>query len=69
MAHHRSPDSLLDELRSFGQFRTPTQVTAFGDGLVTRTYEIIAGDRRLSASVLVLPNGQIEQFIVQATGS
>jgi CubicO group peptidase (beta-lactamase class C family) len=40
------------------------------DGLVTRTYEIIAGDRRLSASVLVLPNGQIEQFIVKvATGS
>ena len=40
------------------------------DGLATRIYEIIAGDRRLSASVLVLPNGQIEQFIVQgATGS
>jgi hypothetical protein len=35
------------------------------DGLVTRTYEIIAGERHLSASVLVLPNGQIEQFIVQ----
>lgn len=35
------------------------------DGLVTRNYEIAAGDRRLSASVLVLPNGQIEQFIVQ----
>ena len=35
------------------------------DSLVTRNYEIAAGDRRLSASVLVLPNGQIEQFIVQ----
>jgi hypothetical protein len=40
------------------------------DGLVTRTYEIVVGDRRLSASVLVLPNGQIEQFIVRgAAGS
>jgi CubicO group peptidase (beta-lactamase class C family) len=36
-------------------------------GIVTRTYEIVARDRRLSASVIVLPNGQIEQFIVRDT--
>ena len=39
-------------------------------GIVTRTYEIVARDRRLSASVIMLPNGQIEQFIVRdAAGS
>jgi hypothetical protein len=31
-ARHPSPDSLLDELASFRQFRTSTQVTSFGDG-------------------------------------
>src|SRR6266446_4890918 len=29
---HRSRDSLLDELASFRQFRTSTQVTSLGDG-------------------------------------
>src|SRR5947209_7742422 len=31
-AQHRAPDSLLDELASFRQFRTSTQVASLGDG-------------------------------------
>src|SRR5437763_1966825 len=31
-ARHRSPESLLDELASFRQFRTSTQVMSLGDG-------------------------------------
>ena len=63
---------LADYARSLGPLGEPTEFTAGGEGLrggmVLRSYRLRAGGVVLDISMMVLPDGRIDQFIVSRAG-
>jgi len=63
---------LADYANSLGPLGTPTEFTATGEGLrggmVLRGYRLRAGGMLLAISMMVLPDGKIDQFIVSRAG-
>ena len=65
-------DVLDDYAKSLGPLGAPTEFIAGGEGLrggmVLRGYRVRAGGVLLSISMMVLPDGKIDQFIVSRAG-
>jgi hypothetical protein len=65
-------DVLADYAKSLGPLGAPTEFTAGGDalrgGMVLRSYRVRAGGVVLDISMMVLPDGKIDQFIVSRAG-
>ncbi|HEX6215502.1 MAG TPA: serine hydrolase domain-containing protein [Vicinamibacterales bacterium] len=65
-------DVLADYANSLGPLGAPTEFTATGEGLrggmVLRGYRLRAGGMLLSISMMVLPDGKMDQFIVSRAG-
>ena len=63
---------LADYATTLGPLGTPTEFTATGEGLrggmVLRGYRVRAGTVLLEVSVMILPDGKIDQFIVSRAG-
>jgi hypothetical protein len=63
---------LKDYAASLGPLGTPTEFTAGGDslrgGMVIRGFNIRAGGVVLSLTMMVLPDGKIDQYIVSRAG-
>ena len=63
---------LADYAKSLGPLGEPTEFTAGGEGLrggmVLRGFRVRAGGILLSISMMVLPDGKIDQFIVSRAG-
>ncbi len=65
-------DVLADYARSLGPLGEPTEFTAGGEGLrggmVLRGFRVRVGGVLLDISMMVLPDGKIDQFIVSRAG-
>jgi hypothetical protein len=65
-------DVLTDYAKSLGPLGAPTEFAAGGDGLrggmVLRNYRVRAGGILLDISMMALPDGKIDQFIVSRAG-
>jgi CubicO group peptidase (beta-lactamase class C family) len=65
-------DVLADYAKSLGPLGAPTEFTAGGDGLrggmVIRSFRIRAGGVLLDVTMMSLPDGKIDQFIVSRAG-
>lgn len=65
-------DVLADYATTLGPLGAPTEFTAGGEGLrggmVLRGYRVRAGGVVLDVSMMVLPDGKIDQFIVSRAG-
>jgi len=65
-------DVLADYAASLAKLGVPTEFTAGGDGLrggmTIRTFRIRAGGVLLDVTMMVLPDGKIDQFIVSRAG-
>jgi len=63
---------LADYAASLGKLGSPTDFTANGDsmrgGMVIRGFTIRAGSVVLSLTMMVLPDGKIDQYIVSRAG-
>ena len=67
-----TPEVLADYAKTLAPLGAPTEFVAGGEGprggMIIRTYRIRAGDVLLSLTMMTLPDGKIDQYIISRAG-